>query len=872
MLSVSPNDTASNAPTRRDAPDPDRKLLRFGSRVSRALSLALILLLAACSSDDGGGGGGVSGPLAGMAEGYADLPVGTPLGGYTGRCRCFGNGGRYDARRGAYHDAFNPSIGVQTQPKIVALWLDNGSEDLVLIKTDAIYVFEGIVTAVEKQLSEALGRDLSGRVVVTASHSHSAPANFDQGLTWYLGGDRFNREVFERDVASIAAVALDAWNTRQPAAIGVGQTKDWDPDNRVYSDRRGENDNTVFFDDIPAGSYKDPYLTVLRVDTAAGDPIGLFFAFGMHGTIAGEDNQLWSVESTGHVEAAVEERFDTPVVVGHMQHGGGDASPRGVDDLFARMESVGDLAADAIFDLWESTPTSTDAIELETITRSIDTSRDVIRVHRDYGTLLYSPYNPDPGFRPDDLVYEPGGPLRTPIDEFNTDTGGAFCGAESPPIPVQTIGSNAFPYSSCLDVRAFSGAFLLFFGLTNVELPLPESLHAKVTAGRIGPLPMRTAGGAVVTDDVLLAFFPGEPTATYTEQFRRRAAAELGMHHTIPIGYAQDHQGYLLIPEDWLLGGYEPNINIWGPLQGEHIMEGLLDAASEVLLTDEIEPRDPPGLYPDPVYPAAPLPTNVPDLTPVAGTALAALPSYFLIPIAGLQGAVAPPERVRRIQDIAQFMWEGGDPGVDLPVVYLEKQSANGAWEEVRTAAGRPVSSPMHDMILSTTPNPLSPAAALQRHYWWVGWQAVSHVIDRAGLPLGTYRFHVYGKSYAGGAQTWPWPTMPYELTSPSFEVTPADIELTLTSDGARLTGSITAPEKGFRLIDLEGSSRGANPVRGATITAIYADDSAQQLTPLEEAVAGRRTAWTLDSETIAAAVAIEVVDEYGNVGTIGLD
>jgi hypothetical protein len=239
------------------------------------------------------------------------------------------------------------------------------------------------------------------------------------------------------------------------------------------------------------------------------------------------------------------------------------------------------------------------------------------------------------------------------------------------------------------------------------------------------------------------------------------------------------------------------------------------------------------------------------------------------MPIRDLPAAVAPPAQVRRVQDIAQFMWEGGDPGVDLPEIYLEKRNGGGAWERVLTAAGRPVSSPMLDMILSTTPNPLTPASAVQRHYWWVGWQAVAHVHERAGLPQGMYRFHVYGKSYAGGAQTWPWPSQPYELVSPGFEVVSADIQLAL--DGAVLTGSIQAPATGFRLIDIEGDSRGANPVRGATITAVYADESRQELTPLESRIAGKRSRWTLAPGALDGVVAIEVEDTHGNRGLLTL-
>ena len=47
-------------------------------------------------------------PVAGMAEGTLDLPVGSPLGGYTGRCQCFGDDGEVDYR-GLPPDFFSKS-------------------------------------------------------------------------------------------------------------------------------------------------------------------------------------------------------------------------------------------------------------------------------------------------------------------------------------------------------------------------------------------------------------------------------------------------------------------------------------------------------------------------------------------------------------------------------------------------------------------------------------------------------------------------------------------------------------------------------------------------------------------------------------------
>ncbi len=869
----------------------------------RLLPLLLPTLLLACKKDKGqdtapkGGGDGddtsvewdpgppiVPGvPTAGVAEGFLEVPVGAPLGGYTGRCKCFGGDGEYDNRRVPYTTRFTPSVGVQTRPKIAVLWLDNGDEDLVLVKTDAIYSFEKVVTELEERLGAATGRELAGNVVMATNHSHSAPANFVDGLPWYLGGDRFNREVFERTVLSMEEVALEAWDHREPAAIGIGMARDWDPDDRVYRDRRPENDEVQFFDDIPAGRYKDPNLTVLRVDTAAGDPMGVFFAFGMHGTVLGGENQLWSTESGGGVEVGVEEQFDAPVVVGFLQHGGGDLSPAGVDREFAKIESLGELAAGSIIDLWAQTPTSSDPIRLETVTRSIDTRPEVMSVTRPWGDLVYTPYDPDEDYRADDQVYDGQGRILTPIDEFNTESGGAFCGSLSDPddtesdplIPGFTLPSAAYPYRACVEVSAIGRVIAGFFftdqpdAVENLQLPLPSTVRAKTSATRIGPLPIRTPDGEDVTEEALLAFFPGETTSVFTEQFRRRVRDELGFEYAFPIGYAQDHEGYLLTPEDWLLGGYEIDITIWGPLGGEHIMEGVLTGIDEILLTDTVEPHDQLGRYTDTQYAEVPLPENEPDRTPEAGTVATEAPEYLLLPLEGLELELAPPAEVRRVSDIVQMVWEGGDPSVDLPEVYLERQADDGSWVEVTSASGRAVSSSRHDFLLATTPDPLYPFTDAQRHTWWLGWQGVSHFHDRAGLPEGTYRLHIYGRSYAGGADTWPWPTDAYEITSDPFVVVPADLDVSF--DGTTLTASIPAPAHGWRLVDLQGSSQGANPVHDATVSFVLADGSTTVATTADGTIAGGRTSWTLTEIGQADVVAIEVVDGYGNAGRVEL-
>ena len=86
--------------------------------------------------------------------------------------------------------------------------------------------------------------------------------------------------------------------------------------------------------------------------------------------------------------------------------------------------------------------------------------------------------------------------------------------------------------------------------------------------------------------DWLLVGVPGEPTAPFTEYLRARSPA--GPDRTLVIGYADEHTGYVLTAEDWLSGGYECSINIWGPREGEEIiitlvLERAREHADEVL-------------------------------------------------------------------------------------------------------------------------------------------------------------------------------------------------------------------------------------------------------------------------------------------------
>ena len=61
-------------------------------------------------------------------------------------------------------------------------------------------------------------------------------------------------------------------------------------------------------------------------------------------------------------------------------------------------------------------------------------------------------------------------------------------------------------------------------------------------------------------------FVPGEPCTLFGFQ-AEKYIRDLGYDAGIIVGYSNDHEGYFMTIEDWLAGGYEPGINIWGPLK-----------------------------------------------------------------------------------------------------------------------------------------------------------------------------------------------------------------------------------------------------------------------------------------------------------------
>src|SRR5262245_53555512 len=224
----------------------------------------------------GAGGTVQAGPLtAGTAENLLVQPIGVAMGGYTARADFLGSTGQVDLRDTELPGGFNPSLGVETYPRVKALVLSAGGENLVLLKVDAIFSDDSLTADV----AAALGPDYAGKVIFATSHSHSAPEQYSDDTKLAVGGGVIRGVVRQRLFETLVVTAEQAIAAREPARIGVLEETGFDPGDVITRDRRGENDS------LPGGTRKDDVLSLIRVDALDGSPLAIVTIFGVHGTI-----------------------------------------------------------------------------------------------------------------------------------------------------------------------------------------------------------------------------------------------------------------------------------------------------------------------------------------------------------------------------------------------------------------------------------------------------------------------------------------------------------------------------------------------------------------------------------------------------------
>lgn len=788
----------------------------------------------------GAGGTVAAGPVeVGLAARPLDLPIGTALGGNTSRARPLDDQGRVDDREVPLSGTFNPSVGIETIPRAKAVAIRAGGETVVIVRTDSIFSDDTIT----HEVAGRLGPDLAGKLIWASSHTHTAAEQYSADSKLQIGGGRKRALVRARLIDAITAAAEDALADLAPARIGIAVETGFDPDHRVSYDRRPENDH------LHGGApKKDGTLAVIRIESLDGTVRAVLPVFGVHSAILDDDVALFSTDVSGMYERLIEEQFDHEVLAIHLQGAAGDvlASAEGHLDFpddaprmdFAMSEANARRFLPQLSPVLEAAGAAMQGeLALEMVTRSVEVGPDWRTLTIRDGALAYAPFD---GVRPADrVIYDDGGAIASPIDEFNAPAGAGLCGDPSTALLAAAGMPNVedlVPYHSCAALPVALEVLGALLDLPVEDPPVCSSTRTTVSALRLG--------------DYLFATAPGEPLVLWADLVRARSPVP--PERTIILGYAQGHLGYLLTADDWLLGGFEPSINVWGPLEGEYVAERLIEVMA-LAVTDEREDAAAGGA--DRVLP---LPVDDGDLPPVdpaplAGTVPDAIPATLYLRSGVVPGAAQPEATIPRGAGIARFVWIGEDPLAGTPRVTLERDAGDG-FAPVTRRSGRVVDD--LDLLLTWTPDPPYYDDAPRTHYWAIEWQAVSWLVagelaDRAGLPLGAYRFRVEGTGYA--------------LTSAPFEVVPGPLAVTATraGDAIALTVALAAASDDWRLLAAEGRSNRPVPLARGPVT-------------VELTLAGGGTETVADVAIAAGAAtvpggadvtAVRVIDRFGNHG-----
>lgn len=630
---------------------------------------------------------------AGTGEALIDLPIGHSLAGYMQTRMIIPLPA--DDPGSPFADLFPASQSSFSPPKAKAVLLDDGVTTLAMVRIDAIFTTDVLVAHTVALARELLDLELEGRLIVSATHTHGGGGRIgtSMNLAALRNEDKAHQDGVSHGIDTFNPESVDRMARSIVSAIGQAQ-ESMQPAALGYArgrredanrDRRCEDEGT-----------KDDAVRLIRVDAVdeGGQPvrpIALLVNFAIHGTVYGGDNRHLTTDVPAFIEYKLEERFDDPVTVMFIQGTAGDISPGGSGSGSQRMEDVGYRVAEEAYRLHEAVTGVGDAEVVYPLSTDIPLQVKSRRIPISHSLLEY---------------YE---------GEFHED-GAMLC---------QVVASG-----ECLaEPIGTGGVFCLSYAMEG-----EGKYHTDIVAASMGPLSLITLPGEAVS----------EIGAHLLAGMDRNGGGEL-----LLVGYAQDHNGYILMPDDWLRGGYEPTISYWGWRFAPYLLEQQLD------LLRELQGEAPKHLLPEPdvEYPSL-------DFEPVRVAASVAQAGWVSQPGEGSEHA--------RLSAV-DIVWTGGDAVLGLPHVTVERQ-IEGEWVPLRFRDWREVSNTTYEIVTAYGESPTyreSPHAPERMHQWSARWEIPPWV------PIGTYRFRIRG--------TIGTRTASYDVTGNSFEVTPTALSTQAT-------------------------------------------------------------------------------------------
>ncbi len=441
--------------------------------------------------------------------------------------------------------------------------------------------------------------------------------------------------------------------------------------------------------------YQNDTMGILRFERLDGSgSMAAVINYAMHGTIFGYQAAILSGDAPRTVELKVQEALPGAPLVMFTQSWAGDMAP-GNPTRFAE-ESPYPQYSDPNLDQLEALGRSA--------TETVLSVWDAIELAEDSDLAIVSE---EAVLRHDVFGYEPG--------EFDFEFGGAYCGGFGDFCP----GSGNEPKM-------------------DICIPAPEEAsipQVRLTAFRIGGLTGVT--------------LPGETVTTLGEYLLNKVSDETESTAAMLFSYAQDYTGYLLLPNDWALGGYEAGGNLWGPKQGIYLADSVanlahrLDDPNAPLSFELATPR---------VYESGDGVGYSPDASLVFATVEEDLPTQITV---GTE---------------VSFSWTGGDPWVDQPHVTLEQLDTNSGEYMPYRSGDRVIDETGYRMVLTMDPTPpwtVSAAPEGRTFRWTVHLRTAVQTPGPAQVLQGSVRLLVSGHAIddSGALSSYSVPSQAMEIS-----------------------------------------------------------------------------------------------------------
>ncbi|PVD38057.1 hypothetical protein C0Q70_00667 [Pomacea canaliculata] len=179
-----------------------------------------------------------------------------------------------------------------------------GEKRFVFVNADSCMVSQGVKLEVIKQLKATYGDLYTERnVVISGTHTHSGPGGFHQYLLFDITSLGFVNATFEALVKGIVQSIQLAHKTLRPANLYISEGE--------LLDSSINRSPTGYLNNPPEERQKYKYdvdknMTVLRIDDAAGHPIGLINWYAVHCTSMNNTNGLISSDNKGYAEQLFE--------------------------------------------------------------------------------------------------------------------------------------------------------------------------------------------------------------------------------------------------------------------------------------------------------------------------------------------------------------------------------------------------------------------------------------------------------------------------------------------------------------------------------------------------------------------------------------